>query len=180
MFWKMDSSHKAMVLLLFFQHAFFSPQRLHEMKRFSYGLHKKPCAGRYKWGDWLCGWALWLQEGSLGIVWVPMPDICIVSTQTTFSYLCYGINTAHQKRGMCIGDNLEDSMVSVTSRKKSLLLISRSTHQTMLFASKSIYMDPAQVTAFTLPLSPNFHFSMFSLFAISHFHFKRYLFLSRE
>lgn len=82
-----------------------------------------------------------------------MPDICIVSTQTTFSYLCYGINTAHTKRGMCIGDNLEDTMVFVTSRKKSLLLISRSTHQTMLFASKSIYMDPAQVTAFTLLLS---------------------------
>lgn len=44
-------------------------------------------------------------------------------------------------------------MVFVTSRKKSLLLISRSTHQTMLFSSKSISMDPAQVTVFTLLLS---------------------------
>lgn len=177
MFWKMDSFHKAMVL---FQDAFFPHKGCMRWRDSAIVFTRNHVPRRYKWGDWLCGWALWLQEGSLGNVWVPMPDICIVSTQTTFSYLCYGINTAHQKRGMCIGDNLEDSMVSVTSRKKSLLLISRSTHQTMLFASKSIYMDPAQVTAFTLPLSPNFHFSMFSLFAISHFHFKRYLFLSRE
>lgn len=83
-------------------------------------------------------------------IWVPMPNICIINTQTTFSYLCYGLNTAHQKRGMCIGDNLENVLVSVTSRKKPVLLISRSTHKIMLFASKFIYTDPTQVTAFTL------------------------------
>lgn len=53
---------------------------------------------------------------------------------------------------MCIGDNLEDVLVSVTFGKKSLFLISRSTHQTLSFASKFIYMDLAQVTSFTLTL----------------------------
>jgi hypothetical protein len=73
------------------------------------------------------------------------------------------------KRRVCIGDNLEDVLVLVTSRKKSVLLISRNTHQTISFASKSLLMDPARVTAFTFPNMFNFHLFLFLLFVISYF-----------
>lgn len=54
------------------------------------------------------------------------------------------------KRRMYIGDNLEDVLVSVTSRKRFVFLISRNTRQTISFAPKFLLMDPARVT---LPLS---------------------------
>lgn len=61
-----------------------------------------------------------------------------ISTQTTWSYLCYSVNPTRQKRGMCIGDSLKVILCLNDIQKKVCALNDRGTHRTESFLSKFI------------------------------------------